>query len=108
VISRTETNDKIAFADPHLFPVFSILDPEYTFSVSARQTAAGCADAMNHVMEQYFTDDTTLLNDGFCESMLRSLMANVRDCLRGLEGGLPLRRRRFTPMVQRKWRICLQ
>ena len=82
VISRTETNDKIAFADPHLFPVFSILDPEYTFSVSARQTAAGCADAMNHVMEQYFTDETTLLNDGFCESMLRSLMANAPDCLK--------------------------
>ena len=82
VISRTETNDKIAFADPHLFPVFSILDPEYTFSVSARQTAAGCADAMTHVMEQYFTDETTLLNDGFCESMLRSLMTNAPDCLK--------------------------
>ena len=48
---------------------------------SKRQTAAGCADAMNHVMEQYFTGDTTLLNDGFCESMLRSLMANTRACL---------------------------
>ena len=81
VISRTETNDKIGYGDPHLYPVFSILDPEYTFSVSAKQTAAGCADAMNHVMEQYFTGDTTLLNDGFCESMLRSLMANARDCL---------------------------
>ena len=75
VISRAETNDKIGYGDPHLYPVFSILDPEYTFTVSAKQTAAGCADAMNHVMEQYFTGDTTLLNDGFCESMLRSLMA---------------------------------
>ena len=82
VISRTETNDKIGYGDPHLYPVFSILDPEYTFTVSAKQTAAGCADAMNHVMEQYFTGDTTLLNDGFCESMLRSLMANARDCLK--------------------------
>ena len=81
VISRTETNDKIGYGDPHLYPVFSILDPEYTFTVSAKQTAAGCADAMNHVMEQYFTGDTTLLNDGFCESMLRSLMANGRACL---------------------------
>ena len=81
VISRTETNDKIGYGDPLLYPVVSILDPVYTFSVSKKQTAAGCADAMNHTIEQYFTADATLLNDGFCESMLRSLMANVRKCL---------------------------
>ena len=81
VISRTETNDKIGYMDPLLFPVCSILDPVYTFSVSKKQTAAGCADAMNHTMEQYFVADSTLLNDGFCESMLRSLMANARRCL---------------------------
>ena len=81
VISRTETNDKIGYLDPLLFPVCSILDPVYTFSVSKKQTAAGCADAMNHVMEQYFVADSTLLNDGFCESMLRSLMENARKCL---------------------------
>ena len=81
VISRTETNDKIGYFSPKVYPVFSILDPELTFTVSKRQTAAGCADAMNHVMEQYFTGDTTLLNDGFCESMLKSLMANTRACL---------------------------
>ena len=81
VISRTETNDKIGYGDPLLYPVASILDPVYTFSVSKKQTAAGCADAINHTMEQYFTADTTLLNDGFCESMLRSLMVNARKCL---------------------------
>lgn len=81
VISRTETNDKIGYMDSLLFPVCSILDPVYTFSVSKKQTAAGCADAMNHTMEQYFAADTTLLNDGFCESMLKSLMVNVRKCL---------------------------
>ena len=81
VISRTETNDKIGYLDPLLFPVCSILDPVYTFTVSKKQTAAGCADAMNHVMEQYFTADTTLLNDGFCEAEFRALMENTRKCL---------------------------
>ncbi len=85
VISRTETNDKIGYVDPLLFPVCSILDPVYTFSVSKKQTAAGCADAMNHTIEQYFAADTTLLNDGFCESMLRSLMVNARKCLENPE-----------------------
>ena len=81
VISRTETNDKIGYIDPLLYPVCSILDPVYTFSVSKKQTAAGCADAMNHVMEQYFAADTTLLNDGICEAEFRALMENTRKCL---------------------------
>lgn len=81
VISRTETNDKIGYMSRWLFPVCSFLDPTYTFTVSPKQTAAGCADAMNHVMEQYFTGDTTLLNDGFCEAELRSLMENTRAAL---------------------------
>jgi alcohol dehydrogenase YqhD (iron-dependent ADH family) len=85
VISRTETNDKIGYGDPLLYPVCSILDPVYTFSVSKKQTAAGCADAMNHTIEQYFVADSTLLNDGFCESMLRSLMVNARKCLENPE-----------------------
>lgn len=85
VISRTETNDKIGYMDPHLFPVCSILDPVYTFSVTKKQTAAGCADAMNHVMEQYFSEDTTLLNDGFCEAELKSLMENTKIALENPE-----------------------
>lgn len=85
VISRTETNDKIGYMDPHLFPVCSILDPTYTFTVSKKQTAAGCADAMNHVMEQYFAEDTTLLNDGFCEAELKSLMGNTKIALENPE-----------------------
>ena len=81
VISRTETNDKIGYMDPHLFPVCSILDPTYTFTVSKKQTAAGCADAMNHIMEQYFVADSTLLNDGFMESAFKSLMTHTRTAL---------------------------
>ncbi|MDY4611636.1 MAG: iron-containing alcohol dehydrogenase [Sphaerochaetaceae bacterium] len=81
VISRTETNDKIGYLDPVLYPVCSILDPEYTFTVSKKQTAAGTADAMNHVIEQYFVEDATLLNDGFCEAELKSLMTNVKIAL---------------------------
>ncbi len=77
VISRTETNDKVGYIDRHLYPKCSFLDPVYTYSVPARQTAAGCADAMNHVMEQYFAEDATLLNDGMCEAALKSLITNT-------------------------------
>lgn len=85
VISRTETNDKIGYIDSHNFPVVSFLDPTYTFTVSRKHTAAGCADAMNHIMEQYFCEDATLLNDGFCEAGLKSLMVNAKKCLENPE-----------------------
>ena len=85
VISRTETNDKIGYMDNNNYPKVSILDPTYTFTVSKKQTAAGCADAMNHIMEQYFCQDSTLLNDGFCEAGLKSLMVNARKCLENPE-----------------------
>ena len=81
VISRTETNDKIGYMDELLYPVVSFLDPTYTFTVSKKQTAAGCADAMNHIMEQYFCEDSSILNDGFMEAGLKSLMINARKCL---------------------------
>jgi len=82
VISRTETNDKVGYIDELLFPVASILDPRYTFSVPKKQTAAGAADAINHIIEQYFCADHTSLTDGMCESAIKSLIKNVHICLR--------------------------
>ena len=81
VISRTETNDKTCYSDSHLYPKVSFLDPTYTFTVSKKQTSAGIADAMNHIFEQYFCEDSTILNDGFMEAGLKSLMINGRKCL---------------------------
>ena len=78
VISRTETNDKVGYMDPHLFPVASFIDPTYTFTVPLKHTLAGVADAMNHIIEQYFAEPHTILNDGMMEAGLRSLMVNVR------------------------------
>lgn len=85
VISRTDTNDKIGYVSPYLYPVASFLDPTYTFTVPKKQVAAGCADAMNHTMEQYFVKDATLLNDGICEANLKSLMENTKAILKNPE-----------------------
>jgi len=74
VISRTETNDKIGYMDRLLFPVCSFLDPTYTFTVPAKHTAAGVADAINHVMEQYFCANPNDVADGYCETLIKVLM----------------------------------
>lgn len=73
VISNPDTNDKLEAGSNFLKPTFAILDPEYTFSVSKKQTAAGTADIMSHVLEVYFTRE----KDGFiqarmCEAVLKT------------------------------------
>lgn len=74
VISRMETNDKVGYGHPLLFPKASLLDPTYTFTVSQYQTAAGISDAINHVIEQFFTTPTTYLTDHLCLALIGSLI----------------------------------
>ena len=81
VISNTAINDKRGYLDPLMYPAVSFLDPEYTFSVSRWQTACGTADAINHVLEQFFASPNSLFNDGVMISALRSLMTNVKIAL---------------------------
>ena len=75
VISNPDTHEKLALlGGPSLFPKISILDPEYTFTVSARQTAAGSADIFNHTLESYLVKDGNILTDSICEGMLKTVI----------------------------------
>ena len=75
VISNEETQEKYGSGSPLVYPQFSILDPEYTFSVSPIQSAAGIADIMSHVFEQYFCSvHDTQIQDRMCEAILRTVI----------------------------------
>ena len=51
----------------------SILDPTYTCSLPASQTAAGTADIMSHTFENYFSPiETSFLADSMAEDILRA------------------------------------
>ncbi|WP_017379492.1 iron-containing alcohol dehydrogenase [Paenisporosarcina sp. TG-14] len=73
VISNWETKEKIGWGSSHVFPIFSILDPTYTYSVSRKQTTYAIVDSMSHALEHYFhrTKNTPMI-DGFIESLLRT------------------------------------
>jgi NADP-dependent alcohol dehydrogenase len=75
VISRDSTHEKLAFSNPLVYPQFSILDPETTFSLPERQTINGVADAFVHVMEQYLTHPAEApLQDRQAEAILQTLL----------------------------------
>ena len=82
VISRTETNDKLPYFSKHVFPAVSFIDPTYTFTLPLKQTLAGIADCINHIMEQYFCGEHIMMNDAFMEGAIKSLMKNVRIVMR--------------------------
>ncbi len=75
VVSRRALKEKLAFISPHVFPRFSVLDPETTFSLPARQVANGIGDAFCHVIEQYLTFPAqAAVQDRFAEGILRTLV----------------------------------
>jgi NADP-dependent alcohol dehydrogenase len=75
VISRRTIKEKLAFISPLVFPRFSVLDPETTFSLPARQVVNGIGDAFCHVIEQYLTyPANAAIQDRFAESIMRVLL----------------------------------
>lgn len=75
VITRAETQEKLAMGGPGLFPEFSILDPQVVASIPKRQLANGITDAFTHVLEQYMTYPVGgHLQDRFAESIMQTLV----------------------------------
>ncbi len=79
VISRRSTNEKLAFGSPRVLPVFSILDPETTYTLPPRQVTNGIVDAFVHVMEQYLTYPVGgYLQDRQAEAILLTLIDRAK------------------------------
>lgn len=76
VMSKKETKEKRAFMSPHLYPKFAVLDPLTMITLDDRQLANGLVDAFVHTCEQYLTyPNTSLVNDGYAETLLKGLVA---------------------------------
>lgn len=59
---------------PDIYPKFSILNPEYTYTVPKYQMVSGIFDTMSHLMEQYFSGDDDNTTDYILEGVMRSLI----------------------------------
>jgi alcohol dehydrogenase YqhD (iron-dependent ADH family) len=67
-------------------PVFSIMNPEVTYTLPAYQTACGIADMLAHIMERYFTREPHVeLTDELCEGAMRAIIRNARKIFSGGE-----------------------
>lgn len=80
VITNREAKLKIGhvFADEKIFPRFSVLDPEFTYTLPKYQMVAGFYDIMSHIMEQYFSGEDDSTSDYIMEGLMRSLVHSSR------------------------------
>ena len=73
VISSLERNEKFAFRGA--YPEFSILDPQATYSLPAKQIANGLADIVVHCFEQYMTTTgQSRVLDRWAEGVIATVM----------------------------------
>ncbi|WYJ97052.1 NADH-dependent butanol dehydrogenase A [Enterococcus sp. DIV0212c] len=77
VITNLATNQKLGVGGPAMMPKVSFLDPTYTFTVPAYQTAAGSADILSHLFESYFNiTEGTDVQDFVSEGLMRAVIKN--------------------------------
>ena len=82
VLTREDTHQKFGFANRHLYPKVSILDPEATYSVPADYTAYGAVDALTHVLEFYCTTQKTApVQDRLMEGLAMNAMESCLEVL---------------------------
>ena len=76
VITKVDTLQKLSLRVPELLrPVFSIMNPELTYTLPPFQTACGIADMMVHIMERYFTNTQDVeISDRLCEGTLTAII----------------------------------
>lgn len=75
VVTRYETQEKLAFNSPQVYPEFSVLDPTKAYTLPPRQLANGIVDAYTHTMEQYLTYPVDAkVQDRFAEGLLMTLI----------------------------------
>lgn len=75
VITFTEQQAKLSFSSSKIYPQFSILEPELTYTLPERQLANGISDTFVHTMENYLTYPVGgMVQDQFAEGLLRTLI----------------------------------
>ena len=62
-------------------PKFSILNPEYTYTLPKYQMVSGVFDVLSHLMEQYFSGDDDNTTDYIIEGVMESLIRSARIAL---------------------------
>ena len=87
VITKLDGLQKLSLRVPEVLrPIFSIMNPELTYTLPPFQTACGVADMMAHIMERYFTNTQEVeIGDRLCEGVLMAIINEAPKVMRNPE-----------------------
>ncbi|MGN0250371.1 MAG: iron-containing alcohol dehydrogenase [Oliverpabstia sp.] len=86
VITNEELKIKTGRDYPKCNPVFALMDPTYTYSVSKKQMVSGAFDTLSHLMEIYFSKpDEPNVSDDIAEALMRGVIRDLRAAIRNPE-----------------------
>ncbi len=86
VITNDDMKLKMGRVFPaNVYPTFSILNPEYTFTLPKYQMVSGIFDMMSHLMEAYFSGEDDVTSDYLVEGVLRSIIHSSKIALENPE-----------------------
>lgn len=78
VITKEEGGLKKGLNHAILRPVFSILNPELTYTLPPYQTASGCVDILMHTLERFFSkSNDNELTDRIAEAVILTVLKNA-------------------------------
>ena len=78
IVSDETIPMKTGFGSPLMRPVFSIMNPELTYTLPSYQTACGCMDMMSHAMERYFSRTPDVeMTDRVTEAIIKTVIHNL-------------------------------
>ncbi|MFR9278489.1 MAG: iron-containing alcohol dehydrogenase [Ezakiella coagulans] len=86
VITNPDVKIKCSYGNPLLYPVFSLLDPTFTYTVPKIQMVSGIVDMFSHIMEVYFSlPDDDNISDNLSESLMAAVIRNARIAIKDQE-----------------------
>lgn len=77
VLKLDDEPGKVSTGGPMCRPVFALMNPELTFTVSAYQSACGAVDVFAHTFERYFVPGECTLGERFAISLMRTVVDNA-------------------------------
>ena len=76
VVTNREQKLKIGHVfGSDVMPKFSVLDPEFTYTLPERQMVAGIYDIFNHICEQYFSGEDENVTDYLAEGLMKAVIS---------------------------------
>ena len=83
VVSKNATNEKLSFCSEKVYPQFSIIDPQVTYTLPEKQTINGIVDTYVHVMEQFATiEENTPLQSYWAIGIIKTLVQEAPKVLK--------------------------